>query len=733
MRHDRVGLLAAWIVMSVWATAGRAEGPVKADWVLKGGLVVDGTGTPGKRLDVAIQGDRIVALGEFEADPSAKQIDASAWVVAPGFIDLHSHSDGSIVNARTKANRNYVTQGVTTVVTGNCGSGPIDVAAYFRKIEDGGVGTNIIHLVPHGSVRRKVMGNANRKADDHALEQMRTLVEQGMDAGAWGMSTGLIYLPGRYADTAELIDLAKVVAKHGGIYASHMRNEGGGLLNSIDETITIGREAGVPVQISHLKASGEKNWGLVVPAIARIKAARDAGQVVTADQYPYIASSTSLAAMVVPEWARRDGADGFSKLADDPEQGKRLRTAIAENLGERDGGARIRIARYSRTPSRVGRDLAAIAKAESTTPLDVVIDIERHGGAQAISFSMSEDDVRRVMVEPFVATASDGSAHLPGADRPHPRAYGTFPRKIRYALDDKVMSLEQAIRSCSGLPAEILGLPERGVIRVGSYADIVVFDPKTFRDASTFDDPTQYAPGVMYLFVNGVPEVADGQYRKVLAGRVLRRQAEGKADLIIKVGRIWTGDAEAPWAEALAVRGGRIIAVGKADALTRFQGAKTRVFDRNNAFATPGLVDAHGHITSLGSAADELELRGVDNPEAVAERVKQWIADRPDGDWVIGNNFDQSLWPGGQFASSAVLDAVAPDRPVWLIRVDGHAGWANSEAMRRAGVNAETQSPPDGQILKDEHSRPLGVFVDGAMRLINSVTPRTTREDTIRR
>lgn len=734
MRHDRVGLLAAWIIVGFWATAGRAEGPaVKADWVLKGGLVVDGTGTPGKQLDMAIRGDRIVALEEFELDPGARQIDASARVVAPGFIDLHSRSDGPIIKERTKANRNYVTRGVTTVVTGNCGSGPIDVAACFPKTEQGGAGMNVIHLVPHGSVRRKMMGNANRKADAQALERMRNLVDQGTDAGARGMSTGLIYLPGRYADTAELIELAKIVARHGRIFASHMRGEGGELLKSIDEAITIGREAGLPVRISHLKASREKNRGLVVPAPARIKAARDAGQVVTADQYPYIAPSTSLAAMVVPEWARHDGAGGFAKLADDPDQGRRLRAAIANNLDGRDGGSRVRIARYSRTPSRVGSDLAAITKAEATTPPGIVVDIERHGGARAISFGMSEDDSRRVMVEPFVTTASDDSARVPGADRPHPRACGAFPRKIRYALDDKIISLEQAVRSCSGLPAEIPGSPERGVIRVGSYADVVVFDPETVRDASTLGNPTQYAPGVMHLVVNGAPEIADGQSRKALAGRMRRLQGKEKADLIIKVGRIWTGDPEAPRAEALAVRDGTIIAVGKADDLTRFQGPKTRVFDRSDAFATPGLVDAHGHMTSLGSLSDGLELRGVNSPEAVAERVEQWIADRPHGDWVIGNNFDQNLWPGGRFAPASVLDAVAPNRPVWLIRVDGHAGWANSEAMRRAGVNAETRSPPDGQVLKDDQGRPLGVFIDRAKCLINRVTPRTTREDTIRR
>jgi predicted amidohydrolase YtcJ len=710
------------------------EGPVAADYVLRGGTVIDGTGVPGRKADLAIRGDRIVALGTFEAGPKARVIDATGWVVAPGFIDLHSHSDSTILGPRTRSNLNYLTQGVTTVVTGNCGMGPTDVRKYFQAIEAEGVGTNVIHLIPHGSVRQAVLGTAERKADAQALERMRKIVAREMEAGAWGMSTGLIYLPGRYADTAELIALAKEVARHGGFYASHIRDEGAGLLRSIDEALTIGREAGLPVQVSHLKATGRANWGLVGPACEKIASARRAGQAVTADQYPYIASSTSLAAMVVPHWARQGGQGDFVRIADDPVQGPRLRREIEAGLVERGGGATVRIARYPARPTRVGRDLEAIARMEGTSPLEVVLDIERHGGAQAISFGMSEDDVRHVMAQDFVATASDGSAHSPGGgDHPHPRAYGTFPRKVRYALDEKVLSLEAAIRSCSGLPAEVLGLPDRGTIRVGSFADLVVFDPGQFRDAATFDEPIRYARGVQYLFVNGVPTIAGGTFRAKLAGRALRLRQDGPADLILKVGRIWTGDPDRPWAEALASRAGQIVAVGDAADVHRYKGSSTRIIDRPGDFAMPGLIDAHAHLIELGAEADLIDLRGVASPEAVAQRVKAWIDAHPGDTWVQGRNFDQSLWPGGEFASAAVLDDVASTRPVWLVRVDGHAAWANSEAMRRAKVTRDSQPPKDGQILRDKQGDPLGVFVDGAMTLVWKVIPPPTPEEIARR
>ncbi len=389
----------------------------------------------------------------------------------------------------------------------------------------------------------------------------------------------MIYVPSRYADRAELIELAKVVRRHGGLYATHMRNEGLKLLESIDEAIAIGQGGGVPVHISHLKASGKDSWGTVGTALQRIATARKAGQAVTADQYPYIASSTSLAAMVVPHWAIQGNARDFDRIATDGVRGAALRRQIQHDLDQRDGGASIRIARFAPRPDWAGLDLVAIANREKTSPLEIVLEIQRHGGAQAISFGMCEPDVREVMRSEFVATASDGGAHLPGrGDRPHPRSYGTFPRKIRYALDDKVLSLEQAIRSCSGWPAEILGLPDRGMIRRGAAADIVVFDPKTFRDAATFDEPTRYAPGVIYLFVNGVPLVEHGRLlvepssQAKLPGRALRLNRDGPADLIVKAKRIWTGDPANPWAEAIAARKGVIAAVGKSADIMAYRG-----------------------------------------------------------------------------------------------------------------------------------------------------------------
>jgi predicted amidohydrolase YtcJ len=675
----------------------------------------------------------VVAIGEKLEPQGDEPLDVAGMIVAPGFIDLHSHSDQTIVANGTRSNLNYLTQGVTTVVTGNCGGGALDVAAYLAKVDAAKAGTNVLHLVPHGDLRRAVLGNGERKADAKSLASMKSLLAREMDAGAWGMSTGLIYLPSMYADTAELVELSKVVAAHGGFYATHMRDEGNGLLSSIDEVLTIGREARLPVHVSHLKASGKESWGLVVPACERIAAARKEGVDVTADQYPYIASSTQLAAMVVPHWARQGSTADFVRIAADPHQGARLRKEIQADLDRRDGGASIRIARYTAMPSRVGRDLVTIAKAEGTTPLEIVLDISRHGGAQAISFGMCEPDVQHVMVQDYVATASDGSAHTPGnGDHPHPRAYGTFPRKLRYALDQGVLSLEQAIRAATGLPAAILRLPDRGLLRVGQFADVVVFDPRQFRDAATFDQPTKYAEGIHYLFVNGSPTIVRGKYNGALAGRALRRQKDGAPDLILSVGRIWTGDAERPWAQAIAVRDGLILAVGTLEEILRLRSATTRVIERPDAFAMPGLIDAHGHMASLGAGLETIDFRGVKSLDEVARLVKARIDATPGDRWILGQHWDQSLWPGGAFPTAAVLDAVAPNRPVWLTRVDGHAGWANSEAMRRAKVTKDSKAPSDGQILRDSEGRPTGVFIDGAMGLVGSAIPRSAKADLAR-
>jgi predicted amidohydrolase YtcJ len=717
-----------------------SERPPRTDLILKGGTLIDGTEAVARQGDLAIRGDRIVAVGSFPIDRAAHIVDVSGLIVAPGFIDLHTHSDEVILKPSLRLNLNYLTQGATTVVTGNCGSGPVDVAKYLGAIDAHGTGTNVIHLVPHGAVRNAVMGLADRAPTAEELDRMRALVARGMTAGAWGMATGLIYLPGRYAKTGELVELSRVVARSGGIYASHIRNEEDGLLEAIDEAITIGKSATLPVHISHLKANGRSNWGKAALALERIVAARSSGQIVTADQYPYIASSTKLGAMVVPHWAMRGTGDEFARLAATSDRGPLLRAEIQRELDRREGGAAIRIARYEPQSGRVGRDLAAIARVEKTTPLEVVLDIQRHGGAQAINFGMNEDDVRAIMRCEFVATASDGSSHAPGSgDRPHPRAYGTFPRKIRYALDEHVLTLEEAILSCTALPAQILGLPDRGTLRPGAFADVVVFDPKTFRDAATFDEPTRYAPGVRHLFVNGVALIAEGKpnvrssAKGKLPGRALRLQTDGPAELILVLSRIWTGDLARPWAQAVASRSGAIVAVGSRDEVMRFKGPRTTVLDRPTAFAMPGLIDAHGHIESLGASLEQVDLRGVSSLDEVARMVKARAATTPKDTWITGSNWDQSLWPGGSFPTASVLDDAAADRPVWLSRVDGHAGWANSTAMRKAGIDKNTRAPADGQIIRGAGGQPTGVFIDGAMSLVGRVVPPPRPEDLKRR
>jgi N-acyl-D-aspartate/D-glutamate deacylase len=502
-----------------------AAEPVEADVVLRGATLYDGSGRPGQAGDLAIKGDRIAAVGRFEAKGSPRVIDATGLLVAPGFIDLHTHSDAALAQPATRANLNYLLQGVTTVVTGNCGSGPTDVARYFKTLEENGVGGNVIHQVPHNDVRRLVMGNANRAPTAEELKKMEALVDQAMKDGAWGLSTGLIYNPGTYAKTDEIVALAKVAARHGGFYASHIRDEGAGAPAAIEEALTVGREAGLPVHISHLKASGRPVWGRAGEWVALIERARKAGQAVTADQYPYAASSTSLAATVIPPRFREGTHKDFLARLDDAGQGPLIRKAVENALEVRDGGKALRIARYAPKPAWQGKDVAAIAAAEKKTPLEVVLEIERGGGAQIVNFGMSPEDVRLIMKQPWVATASDGSAQVPADTVPHPRSYGCFPRKIgHFALEEKVIPVEQAIRSASGLPADVLRLPERGYLKPGYYADVVAIDPATYRDRATFDRPHGYATGVAYLFVNGKAAVEDGKFTGTLAGRVLRHR-----------------------------------------------------------------------------------------------------------------------------------------------------------------------------------------------------------------
>lgn len=498
----------------------------QVDVLLRNGEIHRGDGEAAIMGDVAISGDRIVAVGKIDSDVRPLRIiDCTGLIVCPGFIDLHNHSDDEILLKETSSAMNYLTQGCTTLVTGNCGSGPVDVAEYYDAIDRSGAGLNIMHLLPQGDLRQRVIGLDQRKATPKELDQMRELTRKAMLEGAWGMSTGLIYVPSSYADIDELVVVAEVVGQLGGIYASHIRNEGTQLLDSVDEALEIGKRAKLPVHISHFKSSGKDSWGLVRTAIEIIKQRRAEGQIVTADQYPYTASSTSLGATCIPVWARAGGREAmFERMDQGDGQSKRVIEAILEKLEVTDNGHRIQIASCSEHPEWAGRRLDEIAADLEIAPVDLVLQIERNGGASVVNHSIDESDVRFVMQQDWVATASDGSAKLPSNSIPHPRSYGTFPRRIgHYAHREQVISLEQAIYSATGLPARILGIEDRGFVQEGYFADIVVFDRDALIDRSTFVQPHQYSAGVVHLLVNGRPAIADGHATGALFGRAVRK------------------------------------------------------------------------------------------------------------------------------------------------------------------------------------------------------------------
>jgi N-acyl-D-amino-acid deacylase len=404
------------VIGCVAAPAGAQDPPRRYDVVLLGGSVHIGDGSEPVVANVAIDDGRIAAIGP-QAMEAGLVLDCKGLVVCPGFIDLHNHSDGPILGKLTRSNVNYLLQGCTTVVTGNCGSGPVDVGAYLQKIDDQGAGTHIAHLLPQGSLRDDVMGKANRKPTDEELAKMRDLADKAMQDGAFGMSTGLIYIPGIFTETEELIEIAKVVAKHDGIYASHIRGEGKTLVDAVQEAIRIGQEAGTPTHISHFKASGKPYWGTLRLAIQLVEAARTKGLTVTADQYPYIASSTSLDATLLPGWAREGGRPDLKKRLEEAETFQRIRSEVADKL---QTSSRIQIASCGYRPAWVGKSIQEIAAADGKEVVDVVMEIEKNGGAAIVNFGMSEDDVRSAMPLPWVATASDGGPAAPAVVRDVP-------------------------------------------------------------------------------------------------------------------------------------------------------------------------------------------------------------------------------------------------------------------------------------------------------------------------
>jgi len=491
------------------------------DILILHGSLIDGSGGKARKTDVGIRGDQIVFVGDARKAnlTVARIIDASGMIVAPGFIDPHTHTLDDLSDPNRKSNQAYLMQGVTTVITGNDGGSALNIGETLRKWDEQGIGTNAVLLAGFGTIRSRVLGPTDAQPSPAQLEEMKKLVAQAMDDGAFGISTGLYYAPQSYSKTEEVIELAKVAAAKGGIYDTHMRSEAGGLLDAIAETIRIGREAKIPVHISHIKALGPEVWHRSDKAIKLIKQARSSGVDATACQYPYIASGTNLQASLVPRWAEVGGRRELLKRIDDPEVRPRLIAEMEENLKGR-GGANSLLLADSPNHEYVGKRLDAIATQMNKSPVETALELIKLGRAGVISFNMNEGDVRRFMKEKFVMTCSDGSTG-------HPRKYGTFPRKLReYVFDNKLISLPFAIRNSSALTAETFRIPKRGLIREGYFADVIVFDPQKVRDRATYEQPELTAEGMRYVIVNGKVAVDNGVFSGVSGGRALRKQTQ---------------------------------------------------------------------------------------------------------------------------------------------------------------------------------------------------------------
>ncbi len=479
------------------------------DLLIRNGRVLDGTGNPWIRADVAVRGDRIVAVGRLPGASAAIVIDAADRLVTPGFIDVHSHAAEGLTRPAIRQARPILAQGVTTIVVNPDGGGPLDLAEQARRLEEGKIGPNVAQLIGHGTVRREVLGSQSRAPSPSEIDQMCEYVRQGMAAGAFGLSSGLFYAPASFATTEEVIALAAVAGRNGGVYTSHIRDEsnyGIGVVAAVQEVIRIAEEAGVIGIVSHMKALGPDSWGLATAATVRMDEARTRGVQVFADQYPYEASSTSLRAALVP-----GGAEPSLDV-------------VRENLKRRGGPDAIVLAFYKADPALEGRSLRQIAEARKVTPEAAAMEIIAKGNASIVSFNMSEADIRQIMAKPYTMASSDGGLVLPTEGKPHPRDYGAFARRLAvYVREREVVSLEFAIRSMTSLPATVFGMSGRGVIREGAAADIAIFDPAKVRDVATYADPHRLAEGMSYVIVNGVVVMREGQFTEALPGRVLRK------------------------------------------------------------------------------------------------------------------------------------------------------------------------------------------------------------------
>jgi N-acyl-D-amino-acid deacylase len=505
--------------------AQRAEAPVY-DLVITNGRIVDGTGNPWFRADLAIKDGRIARIGHINPAEARKVIDARGQIVAPGFIDVHTHVESIYKQPEAE---NFVRMGVTSLVTGNCGSSATDIKEFLGRIKEQPLAVNLATLIAHGSVRSKVMGLDNREPTQEELRQMEALVEQGMKDGAVGLSTGLIYVPGAYAKTDEVVALARVAARYDGLYATHMRNEGTAVVEAIRESIGIGEQAGLPVEISHFKVSARKLWGKSDVTLGLVREARRRGLMVTVDQYAYTASSTSLD-IRLPEWVLAGGREEGKKRLADKETRERVMREMKEGLkksGFKDYDYAV-VASYPPNPSFNGKSIKEITKevrgkSDLKNQIEQVLLMYEAGGAGMVYHGMSEDDVKQIMREPFTMIASDSGVRRLNEGVPHPRGYGNNARVLgHYVRELQLLSLEDAVRKMTSLPAQTFKLRDRGLLREGCAADLVIFDEGSVGDRATFAQPHQYPSGISFVLVNGETVLANGELTAARPGVALR-------------------------------------------------------------------------------------------------------------------------------------------------------------------------------------------------------------------
>ncbi len=514
------------LLIVVAALGARAE---DYDVIIRHARIVDGTGAPAVTGDVAIRSDRIAAVGQLPAGAKAKtEIDAAGRVVAPGFIDVHTHSEDI---TEIPVAENFLRMGVTTIVTGNCGMSKVDIADFFASIERTHVALNVATLIGHGSVRFQVMGGSFvRPPTDDEIAKMRALVDQAMRDGALGLSTGLIYLPGTFAKTEELIALAQAAAAHGGIYTSHMRYENARILEAFTELVRIAREAKIPAEVSHIKLSSPAAWGRADEIIAFLDKARAEGLKITEDEYVYTAAATDIGSRI-PEEAREGGRARYrERLADPVKKAAYVADMKATLLRNKQPDYSFAvIAQFTPDPRLNGKTIpqaAQLLRSSATIDdqIETILDLEARGGASAVFHGIDEVDLQKFLVQPLTMIASDGGPKQPSNDVPHPRSYGNNARVLgRYVRELKLLSLEDAVRKMTSLPAETFHLRDRGALRIGAIADLVIFDPATVGDPSTYADPQHYATGFSDVIVNGVPVIRANDLTTARPGRPVKR------------------------------------------------------------------------------------------------------------------------------------------------------------------------------------------------------------------